>query len=179
MKKLPGHAILLIGESGSGKSSLAEALIHSRPERYQHIPGTTTRPRREGEEAFHHFITPEAFARLVEADAFVARFSFNGHAYGTQRQDWEQALARGCVVATSSPALVDQLRHHIERIAVVKIRPSGTWIRRTGREGIDADQGAEAYHADLILDNIFPNGFQSALASLQAFADEWSRGYQE
>ncbi len=174
MKKLSGHAILLIGESGSGKTSLAEALIRSRPERYQHIPGTTTRPRREGEEAFHHFITPEAFARLVDADAFAAHFSFNGHEYGTQRQDWERALALGCVVATSSPVLVDQLRNHIERIAVVKIRTGGTWVRRIGREGIDAEQVIERYPADLILDNVFPDRFDQAFAVLKSFADVWS-----
>ncbi len=174
MKKIPGRAILLIGESGSGKTSLVEALIRSHPERYQHVPGTTTRPRRDGEDAFHHFVTLEVFARLIAADAFAARFSFNGHEYGTQRQDWEQALALGCVVATSSPALIEQLHNHIERIAVVKIRPNGTWTRRAGREGIDAQQEIDRHPADFVLDNMFPDGFDQAFAALKSFADAWS-----
>lgn len=169
MSKIPGTAILLIGRSGVGKTSLVEGVLKDVPNLFQPVPGTTTRSPRSGEEKLHHFVDRETFTRWKNEGAFAAHFTFQGNEYGTRREDWERALLKGPVIATSSPLLIEQLKQYIETIFIIKIQPEGDWTPRAGREEGDEVQGIETCAVDYTVKNHFPKGFEMALGEVKAF----------
>src|SRR5581483_1800073 len=72
----------------------------------ERIPGlelsvsATTRAPRPGEEdgVHYHFLTPEEFARRVDAGEFVEHASYSGNRYGTLRSELERRVAAGVPV---------------------------------------------------------------------------------
>ncbi len=87
---------MVSGPSGSGKSSLCDALLKRNPNLRLSISCTTRAPRpgeRDGVE--YHFLDQGAFEAQVEAGAFLEWASVHGNLYGTRRSDVEAALADG------------------------------------------------------------------------------------
>ena len=79
---MPKPLILLIGTSGSGKTSLANKLY----KRYGYVPlkSYTTRPPRENDDAdlsSHNFCTMQEAAFIAEHDEIIAKSWFNNFFY--------------------------------------------------------------------------------------------------
>lgn len=76
--------IAIMGEAGSGKDSLMQAILKLRPD-FHEIISCTTRPMREGEAegVNYYYYTPEQFGDRVLHDEMLECTVFNDWFYGT------------------------------------------------------------------------------------------------
>ena len=93
-----GRLIVLAGPSGVGKSSVVRVLRRVLPELWFSVSVTTRAPRPgevDGED--YHFVTPEEFDRMIEADELLEWASVHSglHRSGTPAAPVEQALNEG------------------------------------------------------------------------------------
>lgn len=93
---MPGKLIVISGPSGTGKTSICNALLERLPNTIWSV-SVTTRPKRGGEVDGdnYEFVSVEEFERRAVADAFLESAEYIGHRYGTQRRPVEEALASG------------------------------------------------------------------------------------
>lgn len=76
--------LVIVGESASGKSTLAKQFVKDNPS-FSRIVTYTTRPKREGEidGIDYHFVSDEVFDSMVKQGSFVEHASYRGWKYGT------------------------------------------------------------------------------------------------
>jgi len=81
--------IVLLGESGSGKSSIMKRFIEKYSEFHSIIP-YTTRPKRDGEVdgVDYNFVSSEVFNNCVKEKEFIEISKYNGWWYGTLKRDY-------------------------------------------------------------------------------------------
>jgi len=93
---MAGRLFVVSGPSGSGKSSLCNALLASAP-RLRLSISCTTRPPRPGEVdgREYHFLDIQAFEQLKREGGFLESAEVHGHHYGTRAADVEAMLAQG------------------------------------------------------------------------------------
>ncbi|WP_214851073.1 GTPase [Exiguobacterium sp. s193] len=96
---MSGKIILLIGGSGSGKSSLIKRLRNE----YEHvrfIPSVTTRPKRPTEQdgESYHFVDVKTFQQLIQDAGFIEYAHVHRAWYGTPRQAYEDVVATNGIV---------------------------------------------------------------------------------
>jgi guanylate kinase len=91
--------VVVSGPSGVGKGTLIRGALAADDD-VALATSATTRPRRPGEAdgREYWFLTPEEFARRVEAGEFLEHVSFAGHRYGTLRSEVDARLAAGTSV---------------------------------------------------------------------------------
>jgi guanylate kinase len=91
---MSGILFIVSAPSGAGKTSLVAALLESEP-RLTVSVSHTTRPRRprETDGVNYHFVDPEEFQSMVEADAFLEHAEVFGNRYGTSHAAVAAALA--------------------------------------------------------------------------------------
>ena len=101
MRRRP-FPVVLAAPSGTGKTTLARALVERRTDLVFSV-SVTTRPPRPAERSGrdYRFVTDEEFDRLVAAGELIEWAEVHGWRYGTPRREIEAALARG------SPVLLD------------------------------------------------------------------------
>ncbi|WP_372881807.1 guanylate kinase [Psychromonas sp.] len=93
-----GTLYIVSAPSGAGKSSLINALLaEKRDWQTQVSVSHTTRAPRVGEAdgEHYHFVSKEAFKKLIAENAFFEWAEVFGNYYGTSRVTIEQALAKG------------------------------------------------------------------------------------
>lgn len=91
-----GLCLVLAAPSGAGKTSLSRALLAGDAWMSLSISATTRAPRPGEVEGEHYFFkSPEDFAAMVEAGAFLEHATVFGRRYGTPRTPVEAALAAG------------------------------------------------------------------------------------
>lgn len=91
-----GRLFVVSGPSGSGKSSLCDALLKRHPRLRLSISCTTRAPRPgESDGVEYHFLSRDAFESQVERGAFLEWANVHGNLYGTRKADVEAALAAG------------------------------------------------------------------------------------
>jgi guanylate kinase len=90
---------VLSGPAGVGKSTVVAYVREHHPHIW-HSVSVTTRARRVGEvEGIdRYFVTPEAFAELVEAEALLEHAEYAGHRYGTPRAPVDERRDSGVSV---------------------------------------------------------------------------------
>ncbi|MBI4022876.1 hypothetical protein HY375_01815 [Candidatus Berkelbacteria bacterium] len=91
MKPVP---VLVVGPSGVGKNVIIDRIVPMFPN-LEFYKTTTTRPQRTPGEDKYHFVSEEAFTRLIEAGAFLEWEEFDHHRYGTQIRHLREILDRG------------------------------------------------------------------------------------
>jgi guanylate kinase len=91
-----GKLLVVSGPSGSGKSSLCDALLKKNPNLRLSLSCTTRDPRPGEEDGVqYHFLSRDMFESQVDADAFLEWANVHGNLYGTRKADVEAALAEG------------------------------------------------------------------------------------
>jgi guanylate kinase len=92
----PGRLFIFSAASGTGKTSLARALVERHPEVAFSVSHTTRAPRPGEEHGVHYyFVAREEFDRLVAAGAFVEHATVFGNSYGTSKQAIDDQLKAG------------------------------------------------------------------------------------
>ena len=91
-----GVMLILCSPSGAGKTSLSRRLTADFPDLSLSV-SCTTRGERPGERHGREYLftSPEAFARLVDEDAFLEWAEVHDHRYGTPRKPVLAALEAG------------------------------------------------------------------------------------
>ena len=91
-----GTLIIVSAPSGTGKTSLVNALIGAVPELAVSV-SHTTRKQRPGErdDVDYHFVDPARFAAMIEAGAFLEHATVYGNHYGTARETVTRQLQAG------------------------------------------------------------------------------------
>jgi guanylate kinase len=92
----PGKLFIFSAASGTGKTSLARALVERMP-RVSFSVSHTTRAPRPGEQhgVHYYFVAREEFERMVAAGEFVEHATVFGNSYGTSRMAIEDKLNAG------------------------------------------------------------------------------------
>jgi guanylate kinase len=91
-----GILFVVSAPSGAGKTSLVRALLRAEPEVRLSISYTTRPPRpAEVEGRDYHFLSPEAFERMLETGEFLESATVHGNRYGTSQKWIESELAHG------------------------------------------------------------------------------------
>ncbi len=91
-----GLMLVLSSPSGAGKTTITRRLLEVEPDLALSV-SVTTRPKRPDERdgRDYHFITKDAFDRLVATGELLEHATVFGHQYGTLRTPVEEGLARG------------------------------------------------------------------------------------
>lgn len=96
--QVTGDLFIVSSPSGGGKTTLIRRLLENPPGMPLHFSVShTTRPMRKGEEEGreYHFVTAEAFQRMVQAEEFLEHNEVHGHIYGTSKAEVLPRLAAG------------------------------------------------------------------------------------
>lgn len=141
---------VITGPSGVGKGTLIGELLKRVPGLELSISATTREPR-EGEVdgRDYHFLSPDEFARRVDAEDFLEFATYSGNRYGTLRSEVERRLAEGhSVVLEIEVQGARQVRAAMRESVQVFIAPPQPEILRQRLEGRGADS-SEAIDARL------------------------------
>lgn len=91
--RVRGNLFVVVAPSGAGKTSLVNELLGREPNIRLSI-SYTTRPPREGEAhgREYHFVSREAFEKMIASGDFLEHANVYGNYYGTSRRWIEQEL---------------------------------------------------------------------------------------
>lgn len=93
-----GRLIVVSGPSGVGKSTVVERLAARVPIDFA-VSATTRAPRPGEVDGVHyHFVTEEAFRKMLEAGEFLEWAEYGGHLYGTPADQVRRRLDEGADV---------------------------------------------------------------------------------
>lgn len=144
--------IALIGEAGTGKDSLMDAILAVRPD-FHEIVNCTTRPRREGEAhgVNYFYYTPEQFGDMVLHDEMLECTVFNDWFYGTSYD----SVRSDCVnIGVFNPTAVEALAARPEvNLTIIRVcaAPKTRLLRQLNREDNPCvDEIIRRYGADKI-----------------------------
>lgn len=178
-----GILFVLSAPSGSGKTSLCEALCADMDNVVRSVSCTTRAPRAQEQDGLdYHFISTQRFAERVAGEEFLEWACVHRHRYGTPRQPIDAATAAGkdvlLVIDVQGAA---QLRAAgVDAVHVFVLPPSwqaleerlagrepGATRSRLSSERLAAAQQESAHYAayDYVLIN---DCFAEALAALKA-----------
>jgi len=91
-----GRLFIFSAASGTGKTSLARALVEQMPDVAFSVSHTTRLPRPGEEHGVHYyFVTPQQFDEMVAADRFLEHAKVFDNSYGTSRAATENLLRQG------------------------------------------------------------------------------------
>lgn len=125
--------VVIAAPSGTGKTSLARALVKRNPDVVSSV-SATTRPAREYEQPGedYHFVSDVEFSRMIEEGELVEWAEVHGRRYGTPRRAIEAALDRGeTVVLDIDIQGARQIRRGFpEGVLIFILPPSGAELDR-------------------------------------------------
>jgi len=176
----PGNLFVVAAPSGTGKSSLVNALLELDSHLCVSVSHTTRAPRgQEQDGREYHFIDEAGFRSMIERGDFLEWAQVHGHLYGTSRSAIEDSLRSGQDIVLEidwQGAL--QIKELFADAVLVFILPPN-WqellqrLQRRGEDGADVIRQrmenarlevAQARHFDFVIINAL---FETALFDLK------------
>lgn len=110
--------IVISAPSGAGKTTLCDMLLQSYPELCYSVSCTTRKPRLNEEDGVdYHFLTIEAFKKLVAEGSFLEHALVHDNYYGTLKAPIYDALREGqCILLDIDVAGAEQVRKHVSEL---------------------------------------------------------------
>ena len=144
-----GRLVVLAAPSGTGKTTIAQALVQRRRDVGFSISATTRPPRpgeREGRD--YYFFKPEQFERGVESGEFLECAVYAGHRYGTLRSEVDRIRRAGSHVLldidVQGAAQVRRAYRWPKSLAIFLLPPSGPeLLRRLQERGTESQTTLE------------------------------------
>ena len=91
-----GKIFILSGPSGSGKGTVLKSAMREHPDMFLSVSATTRGPRQGEIDGVHyHFISDDAFLKMIDRDQLLEHAGYAGNFYGTPRIPVDEALAQG------------------------------------------------------------------------------------
>ncbi len=150
----PVFPLVLAAPSGTGKTTIAQALVHGSDGYTFSVSATTRSPReRERDGVDYHFVDRATFDRMADTGELVEWAEVHGHLYGTPRSELAAAEQRGQhVVLDIDVQGARQIREAVpEAVLVFVLPPSVDTLkhRLAGRGTESRDQLAARLHTAL------------------------------
>lgn len=138
-----GTLFIVSAPSGAGKTSLLKALVETE-EQVRVSISHTTRPKRPGERdsVDYHFVDKDAFARMIEAGAFLEHAEVFGNFYGTSEAGIREQLEGGSdVILEIDWQGAQQVRERMpDTVSIFILPPTPEALRqRLGNRGQDSE----------------------------------------
>ena len=110
--------IVISAPSGAGKTTLCDLLLQNFPEICYSVSCTTRKPRLNEEDGVdYHFLTVEAFKRLIDEGQFLEHALVHDNYYGTLKAPIYEALREGlCILLDIDVAGAEQVRDFVETL---------------------------------------------------------------
>ena len=107
--------IVLSAPSGAGKTTLCDLLLQNYPEICYSVSCTTRKPRLNEEDGVdYHFLTVEAFKKLIAEGQFLEHALVHDNYYGTLKAPVYDVLREGqCMLLDIDVAGAGQIRDHV------------------------------------------------------------------
>ena len=120
--KEPG-IVVLVGPSGSGKTEVAQKLIRKKKSFEKLISYTTDASVGLQGGDWYHYITLDAFRKMVEKGEMFESTMYAGHSYGSRKADVESILAGGKHVLTVMDICgAMALKTHFANVTTIYVR---------------------------------------------------------
>ena len=118
--------IVMSAPSGAGKTTLCDLLLQSYPEICYSVSCTTREPRLNEEDGVdYHFLSVEAFKKMIEEGLFLEYARVHDNYYGTLKAPVYEVLREGqCMLLDIDVAGAEQVRNHVAAL------PEGDPMRR-------------------------------------------------
>jgi len=127
-----GMLLIISGPSGTGKGTLVKKLMDSDPT-FRFSCSVTTREPREGEidGVHYHFVSVEAYNRMVAENAFLEHAEVHGNYYGTLRKPVEDMMANGqnVLLDIDTQGAINVMNNASDYVSVFILPPSFAELR--------------------------------------------------
>ena len=185
---MKGKLIILTGFSGSGKDTLMEMLLKTRP-KFRRIITHTSRPIRPNERygKDYYFVSHEEFENMIKEDKFIEHVMYGSHYKGTLKDEfqkvflgqniiWRIDMGRAAIVENTFLEKFDRKTAtkliSVSKKIIITVSPDEALRRFKKREGIkaDIDEFQKRINNDLIIwkksRNNFPNVIENITGKL-------------
>ncbi len=107
--------IVMSAPSGAGKTTLCDLLLQNYPEICYSVSCTTREPRLNEEDGVdYHFLSVEAFKKMIAEDLFLEYAKVHDNYYGTLKAPIYEILREGqCVLLDIDVVGAEQVRSHV------------------------------------------------------------------
>ena len=140
MSRPPG-ALVLVGPSGAGKTTIARRIVADRPDQFLFSVSATTRRPRPGEEhgREYFFVSRADFAEMVAGGELVEYAEVHGECYGTPFASLGGDGRRTPVLDVDVLGATRVVRRGLHACVIFIIPPSpAEWIDRLGGRGTES-----------------------------------------
>lgn len=134
-------ALVLVGPSGAGKTTIARRIVASRPDRFVFSVSATTRRPRAGEEHGREylFVSRADFRAMVAGGELLEHAEVHGDYYGTPLASLRRAGRRAPVLDIDVQGAAQVLRHGVGACVIFIVPPdAAAWFDRLGGRGTES-----------------------------------------